>query len=149
MSTDSITAVAPVASSTFEGRSSLETRNNEEKRADEADGTRNAPPAEMVQRETTVDQKEDTAAEQATGPPERPSTEEVAQRINARLAEAQEKGYLRELSFKYETLEGGVLQLKVMDAKTDKVLRTIPHEDQIEFAERLDRFLGLLIDEQA
>ncbi len=75
--------------------------------------------------------------------------QDVAEAIGKRLAEVQERGYLRELRFDYEHVGDGVFQLKVLDARTDKVLRTIPSEEQIEFAKKLERFLGLLVDEQA
>ena len=94
------------------------------------------------QRQEPVPRKE------GTGPPDQPSMQEVAEAIGKHLAEVQERGYLRELRFDYEHVEEGVFQLKVLDARTDKVLRTIPSEEQIEFAKKLERFLGLLIDEQ-
>ncbi len=142
MSADSIKAVAPVASSTFEGRTGVEAREGVSTKSEETK-------AVSDDERQAVEPAREPEIPRDTGPPKRPSTEEVAQRIQERLAEAQSKGYLRELRFHYESREDGVFQLKVIDAKTDKVLRTIPHEEQIEFAERLDNFLGLLIDEQA
>ena len=104
-----------------------------------------APAGQPVgQRQEPVPRKE------GTGPPEdQPSMQDVAEAIGKRLAEVQERGYLRELRFDYEHVGDGVFQLKVLDARTDKVLRTIPSEEQIEFAKKLERFLGLLVDEQA
>ncbi len=83
-------------------------------------------------------------------PPEQPSPREVADRLQERLAEAQDRGYLRELRFEYEDPNNDTvgIRLKIRDARTDKLLRTIPPEDQAEFSEKLGRFLGLLLDEQ-
>lgn len=72
--------------------------------------------------------------------------EEAQKRLTEALDEARSKGYLRELNLQYEFTESGSMVIKVMDARTDKLVRTIPSEEQLAFARGMERFLGLLFD---
>ena len=145
MSDDTIEAIPPVAAPLPQRRLSASPDEPDSKISKESNlGVE--PPAKSAQ--PTRSRFKDEPRATSTGPPERVSMEEVAQAIGERLAEVQERGYLRELRFDYEHVGEGVFQLKVLDARTDKVLRTIPSEEQLEFSKKLERFLGLLIDEQ-
>jgi flagellar protein FlaG len=75
--------------------------------------------------------------------------EELAERFAEHLENLHAQGYLRELRLDYENLEDGDLVVKIMDARTDKVIREIPPEDQVEFAKRMEEVLGLIMDETA
>jgi flagellar protein FlaG len=75
--------------------------------------------------------------------------EELAEKFSEHLENLHSQGYLRELRLDYENLEGGDLMVKIMDARTDKVIREIPPEDQVEFAKRMEEVLGLIMDELA
>ena len=78
-----------------------------------------------------------------------PQVEELAEKFEEHLESLHAQGYLRELRLDYENLEDGGLVVKIMDARTDKVIREIPPEDQIEFAKRMEEVLGLIMDELA
>jgi uncharacterized FlaG/YvyC family protein len=75
--------------------------------------------------------------------------EQLARKFSEHLENLHEHGYLRELKLDYENLEGDQLMVKIVDARTDKTIRTIPPEDQVEFARRMEEFLGLIMDELA
>jgi flagellar protein FlaG len=75
--------------------------------------------------------------------------DELAEKFSEHLDNLHSQGYLRELRLDYENLEGGDLLVKIMDARTDKVIREIPPEDQVEFAKRMEEVLGLIMDELA
>lgn len=88
-----------------------------------------------------------------TTPTRDPSTaeaamEEVRRRMNDALDQAEAKGYLRRTSVRYEFTESGSMIIKVMDSRTDKLVRMIPPEEQLAFARGLERYFGLLIDRQ-
>ena len=75
--------------------------------------------------------------------------EELTQKFSQHLAKLHDEGYLRELRLDYEQLDDGDLKVKILDARTDKVIREIPPEDQVEFAKRMEEVLGLIMDELA
>jgi flagellar protein FlaG len=95
-------------------------------------------PAEGGQR--AADEREKPAHERV---------EELTQKFSEHLAKLHDEGYLRELRLDYEQLDDGDLKVKIMDARTDKVIREIPPEDQVEFAKRMEEVLGLIMDELA
>jgi flagellar protein FlaG len=113
--------------------------------------------------ERTQEAKDSALRAPATVPPERsvvparaaeaPDEEvyrEVAEAMKAHLEEIHEKGYLRELRMEVDvSREDGSMQVKVLDARTDKVIRTVPPEEQIQFAQRMTELFGLLFDEVA
>ena len=74
--------------------------------------------------------------------------EETAIRLRERFEEIQTRGYLRELKLEHSVTDGGRIVVKIRDARTDKVIREVPPEDQVEFAERLEENLGVLFDRQ-
>ena len=74
--------------------------------------------------------------------------EEAALRLRERFEEIQTRGYLRELKLEHSVTDGGRIVVKIRDARTDKVIREVPPEDQVEFAERLEENLGVLFDRQ-
>lgn len=145
MSNDTIEAIPPVAAPLSQRRLSASPEELDGKTEKKSDLGVEAP---AMRAQPASPKNEDGPPATATGPPEPASMKEVAQAISERLAEVQERGYLRELRFDYQHVGEGVFQLKVLDARTDKVLRTIPSEEQLEFSRKLERFLGLLIDEQ-
>lgn len=79
----------------------------------------------------------------------RENVEHLTQKFREHLENLHDHGYLRELKLDYERLEGDQLMVKIVDARTDKTIRTIPPEDQVEFARRMEEFLGLIMDELA
>jgi flagellar protein FlaG len=54
----------------------------------------------------------------------------------------------RSLSFSVDKTSDKVV-VEVRDLTTDKVIRQIPNEEALEFAESLDRMIGFLFDKQA
>ncbi len=50
------------------------------------------------------------------------------------LEKAEARGFLRRTSVRYEFTDNGTMVIKVMDARTDKLVRTIPPEEQLAFA---------------
>ncbi len=74
--------------------------------------------------------------------------EDAAARLQERFEEIQTRGYLRELKLEHSVTDGGRIVVKIRDARTDKVIREVPPEDQVEFAERLEENLGVLFDRQ-
>ncbi|UCF67829.1 MAG: flagellar protein FlaG [Acidobacteriota bacterium] len=74
---------------------------------------------------------------------------QVTQALGERLEEIRARGYLRELRLDYEIREEGQVMVKILDAKTDKVIRTVPQEEQLELARRMDEYLGVLLDKTA
>ncbi len=103
-----------------------------------------APEALKQQGSETRKQGEETAAKVA-GEDVRAA---AAERLKQRFEEIQDRGYLRELRLEHEILDSGRIVVKIHDARTDKVIRTLPPEDQLAFSERLEDTLGLLFDEQ-
>lgn len=89
------------------------------------------------------------AAAENTTPPAHEQIEELSRQFSEHLQRLHEKGYLRELRLDYERLDGGGLQVKILDARTDKVIRQIPPEEQVEFAQRMEEVLGVIMDELA
>ncbi|RMG43579.1 MAG: flagellar protein FlaG [Acidobacteria bacterium] len=69
--------------------------------------------------------------------------------LKRQLAEIQARGSLRQLRLDYEIRDGNVVVVKILDAETDKVIRTVPPEEQLELARRLEEYLGLVLDETA
>ncbi len=79
-----------------------------------------------------------------------PDPKKAAERIRQRLREIHEKGYLRELRMDVEVEHDlGLVMVKIIDARTDKVIRTVPPKEQVEFARKMEMFLGLLFDHRA
>lgn len=56
---------------------------------------------------------------------------------------------LRARRLEYEVREDGVVVVKVRDAETDKVILTVPPEEQLELARRLEQYFGRVLDETA
>jgi len=74
----------------------------------------------------------------------------TAEKLRERLREIHEKGYLRELRMDVEIERDlGLVMVKIIDARTDKVIRTVPPREQVEFARKMEAFLGLLFDQKA
>ena len=42
-----------------------------------------------------------------------------------------------------------IVQVKILDEKTDKVLLEVPPEQLVEFAKSMDKYLGVLLDKLA
>ncbi len=79
-----------------------------------------------------------------------PDPKKAAERIREKLREIHEKGYLRELRMDVEIEQDlGLVMVKIIDARTDKVIRTVPPREQVEFARKMEAFLGLLFDHRA
>ena len=77
------------------------------------------------------------------------NVEELTRKFREHLDNLHDHGYLRELKLDYEHLDTGDLMVKIIDARTDKTIRTIPPEEHVEFARRMEEFLGLIMDELA
>ena len=103
--------------------------------------------AEQVKRQPPVEppQKSERFQQQAK------ETQEVsAAKLDAaidRLNEMMESGQ-RSLSFSVDKSSDKVV-VQVRDLTTDKVIRQIPNEEALEFAESLDRMIGFLFDKTA
>lgn len=77
------------------------------------------------------------------------STEDVLKQLDEQFKEMQAKGYLREVRMKISVDDEGVMNVKILDAATDKVIREIPPESQTEFARHLREAAGVVFDERA
>ncbi len=89
-------------------------------------------------RETATPQRNPSATEAAL--------EEARRRMGEALEKAEARGFLRRTSVRYEFTDDGTMVIKVMDARTDKLVRTIPPEEQLAFARGLEQYFGLLVD---
>ncbi len=69
--------------------------------------------------------------------------------LKAKVQQAAASANLKQVTFQYETTDDGNIIIKVKDAQTDKVIKQIPPEGQVEFARKLRDFLGILFDQQA
>ncbi|MFN7967167.1 MAG: flagellar protein FlaG [Acidobacteriota bacterium] len=69
--------------------------------------------------------------------------------LKAKVEQAAATANLTQVKFQYETTDDGNIIIKVKDAQTDKVIKQIPPEGQVEFARKLRDFLGILFDQQA
>ena len=107
------------------------------------DEARVGQPSRIVPR---VDgEKDSTVSGEGT---DAPTEQEVAQ-FEEKFAKIQSRGYLRELKLEYEINEGGDVIVTILDAQTEKVIRTLPPEEQREFGRRLQETIGLLFDGKA
>jgi flagellar protein FlaG len=91
---------------------------------------------------------EATAQEQPTEA-QQPSEPVDTAELVSRLDQLNRSGELQNVRFEYEVTDGGSVVIKVKDAKTDKVIREIPPEEQQQFSRKLRDYLGLLFDERA
>lgn len=69
--------------------------------------------------------------------------------IKAKVEQAASAAAIQQVTFRYETTEDGNIIIKIKDAETDKVIKQIPPEEQVEFGRKLRDFLGILFDKQA
>ena len=101
--------------------------------------------AEKVQRQPVEPQNNERYQEQAK------QTQEVsAEKLEAaidRLNEMMKSGQ-RSLNFSVDSSSEKVV-VQVRDLSTDQVIRQIPNEEALRFAESLDRMMGLIFSEEA
>ncbi len=109
------------------------------------------PAAEIEDRASRQEPSPETApTAKARGGELPPDPKKAAERIRQKLREIHEKGYLRELRMDVEIEDDlGLVMVKIIDARTDKVIRTVPPKEQVEFARKMEAFLGLLFDQKA
>ena len=101
--------------------------------------------AEKVQRQPVEPQNNERYQQQAK------QTQEVsAEKLEAaidRLNEMMKSGQ-RSLNFSVDSSSEKVV-VQVRDLSTDQVIRQIPNEEALRFAESLDRMMGLIFNEEA
>ena len=101
--------------------------------------------AEKTQRQPVEPQNNERYQEQAK------QTQEVsAEKLEAaidRLNEMMKSGQ-RSLNFSVDSSSEKVV-VQVRDLSTDQVIRQIPNEEALRFAESLDRMMGLIFSEEA
>lgn len=96
------------------------------------------PPVEPPQKSERVQQQaKETQAVSAE------KLEAAIDRLNQMMESSQ-----RSLSFSVDKTSDKVV-VEVRDLTTDKVIRQIPNEEALEFAESLDRMIGFLFDKKA
>ena len=96
------------------------------------------PPVEPPQKSERVElQAKETQAVSAE------KLEAAIDRLNQMMESSQ-----RSLSFSVDKASDKVV-VEVRDLTTDKVIRQIPNEEALEFAESLDRMIGFLFDKKA
>jgi flagellar protein FlaG len=96
------------------------------------------PPVEPPQKSERVQQQaKETQAVSAE------KLEAAIDRLNQMMESSQ-----RSLSFSVDKASDKVV-VEVRDLTTDKVIRQIPNEEALEFAESLDRMIGFLFDKKA
>lgn len=98
------------------------------------------PAATQARTNPTTDPKEEKAS---NAPPEDPAA------LKTKVEQAVSSAAIQQVTFRYETTEDGNIIIKIKDAETDKVIKQIPPEGQVEFARKLRDFLGILFDKQA
>ncbi len=101
--------------------------------------------AEQVQRQSVEPQKNERFQEQAKESREL-SVEKLEAAID-RLNEMMKSGQ-RSLNFSVDKTSDEVV-VQVRDLSTDKVIRQIPNEEALRFAESFDRMMGLIFNEEA
>ncbi len=73
---------------------------------------------------------------------------DTVEQLREQLERVREQGYLREIRMDVEVdRESNDIMVKILDARTEKVIREIPPEDQVEFARKLGEVLGLIFEE--
>ncbi len=102
--------------------------------------------AEQVKREPVEPPQKSERVLQQTKETQAVSAEKLEAAID-RLNEMMESSQ-RSLSFSVDKASEKVV-VEVRDLTTDKVIRQIPNEEALEFAESLDRMIGFLFDKQA
>jgi len=73
---------------------------------------------------------------------------ETVDRLREQLERVREQGYLREIRMDVNVDDKlNRIVVKVLDARTEKVIREIPPEEQVAFARKLGEVLGLIFEE--
>ncbi|WP_415883402.1 flagellar protein FlaG [Neptuniibacter sp. QD72_48] len=101
--------------------------------------------AEQVQRQAAESQSNERLQEQAK------QTQELsAEKLDAAIDRLNEmmKSSQRSLNFSVDNSSEKVV-VQVRDLSTDKVIRQIPNEEALRFAESFDRMMGLIFNEEA
>jgi flagellar protein FlaG len=101
--------------------------------------------AEQVQRQVAESQSNERLQEQAK------QTQELsAEKLDAAIDRLNEmmKSSQRSLNFSVDNSSEKVV-VQVRDLSTDKVIRQIPNEEALRFAESFDRMMGLIFNEEA
>ncbi|WP_415893345.1 flagellar protein FlaG [Neptuniibacter sp. PT8_73] len=101
--------------------------------------------AEQVQRQQVEPRNNERLQEQAK------QTQELsAEKLDAAIDRLNEmmKSSQRSLNFSVDNSSEKVV-VQVRDLSTDKVIRQIPNEEALRFAESLDRMMGLIFNEEA
>ncbi|GAB4369165.1 MAG: hypothetical protein Kow0062_02910 [Acidobacteriota bacterium] len=76
------------------------------------------------------------------------SIRETVDRLKEQLERVRAQGYLREIRMDVEVdRESNDIMVKILDARTEKVIREIPPEEQVTFAKKLGEVLGLIFEE--
>lgn len=101
--------------------------------------------SEQVQRQAAESQNLERSAEQAKEA-QQLSAEKLDAAIN-RLNEMMESSQ-RSLNFSVDDSSEKVV-VQVRDLSTDQVIRQIPNEEALRFAESFDRMMGLIFNEEA
>lgn len=77
------------------------------------------------------------------------SAEEVIKQFNEQFQAMQARGFLREVRMQVSISDEGMVSVKILDARTEKVIREIPPKDQAEFAKHLREAAGMVFDGKA
>ncbi|WP_415890194.1 flagellar protein FlaG [Neptuniibacter sp. SY11_33] len=102
--------------------------------------------AEQVKREPIEPPQKSERFQEQAKQTQQVSAEKLEAAIN-RLNEMMESSQ-RSLNFSVDKTSDKVV-VQVRDLTTDEVIRQIPNEEALEFAESLDRMIGFLFDKQA
>jgi len=106
-----------------------------------------APPE--PRRADAAPRKQEAPAPGRDRPPEAPTPEDIQAKLRQQFELMQSQGLMRQVRMEYVVSNRGLEMVKVRDEKTDKVIRTIPQEELVEFARRMQVLQGVLFDSVA
>jgi flagellar protein FlaG len=105
------------------------------------------PPRESGRATPSETTSTDQAAQAAA--PEKAAAAAVSKKQAAAPAEESGAGALPSTRMEVRVADDGVLMVKVLDARTDKVVRELPPEELVESAKKMRRYIGVLLARKA